>query len=120
MLFRSPYRVFISEDPIGLAGGINQFAYVGNNPLNRVDPLGLGPNSECSYYAEKCYEGDAYACFAYDACMGGNPLWGGPNSERNQCVRGCLLEKYKAGCKDPVCYAEHKECFKKCENKSCK
>src|SRR5881392_2359891 len=25
---------FISEDPIGLAGGINQFAYVGNNPLN--------------------------------------------------------------------------------------
>jgi len=32
---------FISEDPIGLAGGINQFAYVGNNPLNATDPLGL-------------------------------------------------------------------------------
>jgi RHS repeat-associated protein len=32
---------FISEDPIGLAGGINQFAYVGNNPQNRVDPSGL-------------------------------------------------------------------------------
>jgi RHS repeat-associated protein len=32
---------FISEDPIGLAGGINQFAYVGNNPQNAKDPTGL-------------------------------------------------------------------------------
>jgi RHS repeat-associated protein len=32
---------FISEDPIGLAGGINLRAYLGNNPLRRVDPLGL-------------------------------------------------------------------------------
>jgi len=32
---------FISEDPIGLAGGINQFGYVGNNPRNATDPSGL-------------------------------------------------------------------------------
>lgn len=32
---------FISEDPIGLAWGINLYAYVGNNPVNFVDPLGL-------------------------------------------------------------------------------
>lgn len=32
---------FISEDPTGLAGGINQFAYVGNDPQNRIDPSGL-------------------------------------------------------------------------------
>lgn len=32
---------FISEDPIGLAGGINLYSYVGNNPVNFVDPLGL-------------------------------------------------------------------------------
>jgi RHS repeat-associated protein len=33
---------FISEDPIGLAGGdLNLFARVGNNPLNWIDPLGL-------------------------------------------------------------------------------
>jgi uncharacterized protein RhaS with RHS repeats len=62
-----PYRVFISEDPIGLAGGINQFAYAGNNPVNWGDPLGLirkcieklilvtayndiGPGKDWSYY----------------------------------------------------------------------
>ncbi len=32
---------FISEDPVGLAGGINQFAYVGNSPQNATDPSGL-------------------------------------------------------------------------------
>jgi len=32
---------FISEDPIGLAGGINRFAYVGNHPADARDPSGL-------------------------------------------------------------------------------
>jgi len=34
-------RRFISEDPIGLEGGINLYGYVGNNPLNLIDPYGL-------------------------------------------------------------------------------
>ena len=33
---------FISEDPLGFGGGdINLYAYVQNNPVNRIDPLGL-------------------------------------------------------------------------------
>lgn len=32
---------FISEDLIGLSGGINKFAYVSNNPQNATDPSGL-------------------------------------------------------------------------------
>jgi len=35
---------FISEDPIGFLGGINVYAYVGNNPLRYADPLGLDKN----------------------------------------------------------------------------
>jgi hypothetical protein len=37
-----PYRVFISEGPIGFEGGSpNLFAYASNNPVLLIDPSGL-------------------------------------------------------------------------------
>ncbi len=34
---------FLSEDPIGLAGGINPYAFAGGDPINGWDPFGLDP-----------------------------------------------------------------------------
>ena len=34
---------FLTQDPIGQAGGLNLYAYCDNNPLTRVDPDGMRP-----------------------------------------------------------------------------
>ncbi|MBS2013203.1 MAG: RHS repeat-associated core domain-containing protein [Deltaproteobacteria bacterium] len=44
---------WLSYDPIGLAGGLNLYGYVRNDPTNANDPLGLEAE-ECSKKRDEC------------------------------------------------------------------
>jgi len=49
---------FLTRDPIGYAGGINLYAYTGNNPVNRADPGGTQAASSGSGSSGSEDEGD--------------------------------------------------------------
>ncbi|MGB9147552.1 MAG: RHS repeat-associated core domain-containing protein, partial [Acidobacteriaceae bacterium] len=38
---------FISEDPMGLAAGPNEYAYVGDDPIDFIDPFGTDKKKAC-------------------------------------------------------------------------
>ncbi len=65
---------FISEDPIGFAGGdINVYAYVGNDPLGYTDPSGLLFGGFVN--AGECFGDSATQFWADMAESTGNPMY---------------------------------------------
>ena len=63
---------FLTPDPIGFAGGLNLYAYCGNDPVNNVDPSGL-----CQQCATGKAGGLDLSCNDYWPPIGGNKVPGG-------------------------------------------
>lgn len=68
----APYRVYslamarwTTRDPLEIVDGPNVYGYVGENPVNGYDPLGLVTESECYANYDKCKRNAAGTFFAY-------------------------------------------------------
>jgi len=97
--FSPELQHFISEDPIGLAGGINQYSYVINNPLRYTDPKGLDtagcdgvPDWMETPYRLEC-------CAKHDECY-----------DKNNCSASSWYKECSEEC--DKCNKEAKKCFK--------
>lgn len=70
---------FISEDPIGLAGGMNTYVYAGNDPPNMLDPFGL--KQTCIDWYVVSYDRRTgivlYEVYLYTTCTGDDDAGGG-------------------------------------------
>ena len=61
---------FVSEDPIGFAGGINRYSYVGDSPLNFIDAFGLCRGNSWAWKFTKSFFGGFSLSTEPGTCLG--------------------------------------------------
>ncbi len=95
---------YLRSDPVGMDGGINYYVYAANNPIIKIDPLGLyptvptGPCVDCDWpYLNACLENaiDETLAKGVGECLQDltkcqNDCIMQPPPARNACRKGCL------------------------------
>jgi RHS repeat-associated protein len=81
-LYAASLQRFLSADPLGLAGGLNLYAYAEGDPLSYIDPLGLGAESVWGAAASGFLEGlgGGLSILANTATFGGTDALGWTDS----------------------------------------
>jgi RHS repeat-associated protein len=83
---------YVTSDPIGLAGGLNTYAYAGGNPVMYADPMGL------DYWKEGSVKGEGGYPFHQSICVGkysGKRTCISFGVAEDNCLMGCKGEVYQ-------------------------
>jgi len=81
---------FLHKDPIGFAGGFNPYRYVQNDPVARIDPLGLDDFEPHGYGGADGYDVNT-AEGTYDLASGRAPHMADPASDEETLIAGIIV-----------------------------